>query len=151
MKKWLVLCLSMFMLLSMTACKSDKEENATPKTQTTTSAEAVQKTYSVRELSVPEMHVFQIFDLSDGWVNIYGNYNEQTGFFFVNNKGEILNDTVYQFAYAFTDGSAYVETADGDWLEIDTQGAVIGEYEENPYGEDTGLGREMVEVNGEER
>lgn len=146
MKKWFVLLLTVLMLFGMTACKSNKEDDATPQTTDT-----VEKTYSVRELSVPDMHVFQIFDLSDGWVNIYGEYSEQTGFFFVNNKGEVLNNTVYRFAYAFSEGSAYVETAEEDWLAIDTQGATIREYEDNPYGEDTGLGRDMVEVDGEER
>lgn len=150
MRKFLSLCLTIFVFLGMTACQKKQADDAAPQTQATTSADTV-KTYSVRELPVPEMHVFQIFDLSDGWVNIYGTYNDQTGFFFVNRKGEILNDTVYQFAYAFSDGSAYVETIEGDWLAIDTQGVTVREYEDNPYGEDTGIGRDMVEVDGEER
>ena len=151
MKKCLVLCCSVLLLFGMMACQSNKDDDTTTQTQSTVSADTVQKTYSVQALSVPEMRVIQIFDLSDGWVNIYGTYNEQTGFFFVNNKGEILNGTVYRFAYAFTDGSAYVEAAEGEWLEIDTQGAVIREYDENPYAENTGLGRDMVVVDGEER
>ena len=166
MKKWLVVCLAMLMLLSMTACKSDKTDksnDATPQTQTTHSNTQPEdnviagvgtldgQSYSVRTLDVPEMYVDQIFGLSDGWVNIYGEYKDQVGIFYVNEKGEILNDTVYAFGYPFERGTADVTADDKTWYTIDTNGAILHEYTQNPKNRKDGLSYDKTTVNGKER
>lgn len=162
-KRWLALCLAVVMLVSVTACQKAKEDDTKPHNQTTQSTVQPSdnvipgtgtldgESYSIRVLNAPAMHVYQIFGLSDGWVNIYGTYNEKTGFFYVNEKGEILNDTVYKMAYPFENGSAYVTPDETLWYSIGVNGAVIHEYDTNSYADKSSLGYDMVTSDGEER
>lgn len=162
-KRLLALALSAVMLLCMTACGKDKTEEKQQPTQTTQPTAQPEddviagvgtldgQSYSVRVLDAPDMYIHQIFGLSDGWVNINGEYKEQTGFFYVNEKGEILNDTVYEFGYPFERGIAYVSVDDTTWYAIDESGAILHEYNQNPYESKDGLSREMTTVDGEAR
>lgn len=158
-KRLLALGLSAVMLLSMTACRKDKTDDEQPQTQTTRPTENViagvgtldGQAYSVRTLDMPDMYVYQIFGLSDGWVNIYGEYKEQVGFFYINEKGEILNDTVYAFGYPFEHGTAYVTLDDKTWYTIDANGAILHKYNQNPNNRNDGLSYDVTTVNGENR
>lgn len=161
-KRWFSLLLSVLLLLVVTACQNSQTED-TPSTQTTNPNVQSEdnviagvgtldgQSYSVRTLEVPEMYVNQIFGLSDGWVNIYGEYKDQVGIFYVNEKGEILNNTVYEFGYPFVRGIAYVSVDDTTWYAIDESGAILHEYNQNPYESKDGLSCEMTTVDGEER
>ena len=162
MKKRLVaFLLCVILLLCVTACHANSTDDPQPQTANppTQSEDNViaglgtldGQAYSVRVLDAPDMYIYQIFGLSDGWVNIYGEYKEQRGFFYVNEKGEILNDTVYQFGYPFNNGWTYVTPDDKTWYSIDTKGAILDEYNQNPYGDKNNLSREMTTVDGEER
>ena len=161
-KRWLALGLSVVMLLGMTACQKNKGDDTSP-TQTTNPSTQPEdnvitgvgtldgQAYSVRTLDAPDVYVNQIFGLSDGWVNIYGEYKEQTGYFYVNEKGEILNDTVYEFGYPFNNGFAYVTMDSKTWYIIDENGAVFDELYQNPNERKDGFSYHQTTVNGEER
>ena len=161
-KRWFSFLLSAILLLSMAACQNGQQDDV-PSTQTTNPTDQQENNvipgvgtldgqgYSVRVLDAPDMYIYQIFGLSDGWVNIYGEYKEQRGFFYVNENGEILNDTVYQFGYPFNNGWTYVTPDDKTWYSIDESGAILDEYNQNPYGGEGDLSYDMTTVNGEER
>ena len=162
MKKRLVaFLLCVILLFCVTACHTNSTDNPQPQTANppAQSEENViagvgtldGQAYSVRVLDAPDMYIYQIFGLSDGWVNIYGEYKEQLGFFYVNEKGEILNDTVYEFGYPFVRGIAYVSVDDTTWYAIDESGAILDEYNQNPHERKDGLSYEMATVDGEER
>ena len=161
-KRWFSLLLSVLLLLVVTACQNSQTDD-TPSTQTTNPNVQPEdnviagvgtldgQSYSVRTLDVPEMYVYQIFGLSDGWVNIYGEYKDQVGIFYVNEKGEILNDTVYAFGYPFERGTADVTADDKTWYTIDTNGAILHEYTQNPKNRKDGLSYDKTTVNGKDR
>lgn len=157
MKKRLpALVLSVVMLLCFTACRNAQTDDGQPTKQPENTLIAGVGTldgqsYSVRVLDAPDMYIHQIFGLSDGWVNVNGEYKEQTGFFYVNEKGEILNDTVYEFGYPFERGIAYVSVDDTTWYAIDESGAILHEYNQKPYEFQEGLSQDMTMVDGEER
>ena len=153
-KRLFALCLSVVMLLGMTACQKNKgdEQKSQGDGNVVQSVGILDgSACSIRKYVVADVQASELFGMSDGWTTVYGSYKGDDGMFFVNAKGEVLGNHVYDFAYSFTSGTAYVDE-NGQWYEIDTDGTVIDELgEENPYSHTSGPKPVLTEVDGEER
>lgn len=168
-KKTVAIMLTALMLLSIVACKEKvacdplplPDDSATDTTGSTTNPTGDIGDVVVSDLIVDGQHcsllqrptcdatVEEIFGIGDGWVNVIGTYQNNRGMFFVNEKGEVLNDRVYSFAYPFSEGRAYVCDENNQWFCMDPDGNVISEGK--PNNGSTNLDREQVTVDGETR
>lgn len=153
-RRLLALCLSVVMLLGVTACqKNNSDEQKSQGDGNVVQSVGILdgSACSIRKYVVADVQASELFGMSDGWATVYGSYKGDDGMFFVNAKGEVLGNHVYDFAYSFTSGTAYVDE-NGQWYEIDTDGTVIDELgEENPYSHTSGPKPVLTEVDGEER
>ena len=159
-KRLFALCLSVVMLLSMTACRNNKTDDEQQPTQTTkpitqTSDDLIPvaddiggQSYALRRLPDTNLSVQAIYGIGSGWVNVYGTYQGESGFFFVNEQGEVLNDAVFDHAYSFEGKLAYIREGE-TWYQLSTDGNM--EITVDPNNRSASYERRMIEIDGEER
>lgn len=153
MKKVYVVLMALILCISSTACicvpnTPDVSDVSGGDSNLVNRVVCENDTYSIRLLHESDFEVQAIYGIGNGWVNVYGVYNGQEGFFYVNEAGRVLNNGVYQLAYPFNSGWAYAQKGDMNWFVLYPDG------KEEPAKGDVSSSfytREMIEVNGEER
>lgn len=150
-KRWIALGLVFALLLALTACKKDETKPQGDENPIQSLGILDGVACSVQKLVVDGLQAYEVFSVSEGWAVIAGSYKgSDEGMFYVNAKGEVLNDKVYDAAYSFTSGTAYV-LDNNQWYVIDTEGAVVEELGNwNPGAFDLRYGKECIEQDGEE-
>ena len=122
MKKWLSLIMVLAMLVCMTACgeKPDDTENGTTTTQNN-------KTVSIQPHLETAYAPYELYYFDCGIVTVA----TSDGFVMLDTEGKQIGEDNYYVLYSFEeDGRAKAQLdQDGDWVWIDTTGAVVGEAE----------------------
>lgn len=122
MKKWLSLIMVLAMLVCMTACgaKPDDNENGTTTTQNN-------KTVSIQPHLETAYTPYELYYFDCGIVTVA----TSDGFVMLDTEGKQIGEDNYYVLYSFEeDGRAKAQLdQDGDWVWIDTTGAVVGEAE----------------------
>ena len=123
MKKWLSLIMVLAMLVCMTACgaKPDDTENGTATTQNN-------KTVSIQPHLETAYTPAELFYFDHNIVTVVTGSNR---FVMFDTEGKQIGEDGYYVLYSFgEDGRAKaLLEPDGDWVWIDTTGAVVGEAE----------------------
>lgn len=150
-KRWLALGLVFALLLALTACKKDETKPQGDDNPIQSIGILDGAACSVQKLVADDLKAYEVLSVSEGWAVIAGSYKgSEKGMFYVNAKGEVLGDKVYDAAYSFSAGTAYV-LENNQWYLIDTEGAVVKELGNwNPGAYNLRYGKECVEQDGEE-
>ena len=150
MFKRITAVLLVFLLcFSMTACQPQPPAVKDPASHNPISAIVCEnEKYALRLMLECDYAVQAIYGVGDGWVNVYGTYKGEEGFFYVNEAGQVFNDTVYKTAYSFSGGWANVQKADNAWYILYADGTEEPSQSGRPTVFYT---REMTMVDGEER
>lgn len=150
-KRWLALGLVFALLLALTACKKDETKPQGDDNPIQSIGILDGAACSVQKLVADDIQAYEVLSVSEGWAVIAGSYNgSEKGMFYVNAKGEVLGNKVYDAAYSFSAGTACV-LENNQWYLIDNEGAVVEELGNwNPGAYDLRYGKECVEQDGEE-
>lgn len=150
-KRWLALGLVFALLLALTACQKDETQPQGDDNPIQSLGILDGAACSVQKLVADDLKAYEVLSVSEGWAVIAGSYKDgEKGMFYVNAKGEVLGDKVYDVAYSFSAGTACV-LENNQWYLIDTEGAVVKELGNwNPGAYDLRYGKECIEQDGEE-
>ena len=142
--------LSVFLLcFSMAACQPQSPAVKDPVSHDPVSATVCEnENYALRLVHECDYAVQAIYGIGDGWVNVYGTYKGEEGFFYVNETGQVFKDTVYKTAYPFSGGWAKAKKADNAWYILNPDGTEEPSQSGSPTVDYT---RETTMVDGEER
>lgn len=147
MKKLWATLLACVMCVGMVGCQNNGQDAAILGT-----GERDGQPLSMRLLGETSIVVETVSGYGNGLVCIKGTYQDKEGYFYANEKGEVLNDTVYAMAHPFGYDRAFVKKADGDdWQMITGAGKTLDEkanYYRNYYTDGVPLTEEEMKNRG---
>lgn len=141
-----VLCLCMTACYPQSPAVSDPISHDPPTAANTVVCE--NESYALRLVYTCDYEIQAVYGIGDGWVNVFGEYNGERGFFYINEAGQVFNDTVYPMAYSFSGGWALAQKSDDTWYVLYADGT---EKLSRSGNSELSYTREMTEVDGEER